>query len=320
MSQVNKLIIPSNLAALAAEIPKLTASNWMEFKSGMEMLFMGAGAEYLIDAQASTTIPPEATKLDKQLVFYLWARVDDDFKYIVQDSRTSALMAWLALLTHFQKSTMPRRLAARQQLYSVVHDTSKPIDVFIHSATSAAKALADLGYKVEDTEIKDILLMKLDDSFASVRTSIMTAKEEPDLATIKSLPSSAASSITQSSTSIEVAHMARSSPRSTFRPPSSSTAGSVQSLPPDDSGFHWCDTSNSQCCHRCGRPNQIAAFCIFTMPQYVKDWVMKGGYKEHSSLDVITQSTEDFKYEAASLSMAAPGCLLLLSMSLKGMW
>ena len=58
----------------------------------------------------------------------------------------------------------------------------KSMDTFIHSVTSAAKVLADLGYKVEDTEIKDILLMKLDD--ASVRTSIMTAKEEPDLATI----------------------------------------------------------------------------------------------------------------------------------------
>ncbi|KIJ22289.1 hypothetical protein M422DRAFT_40110 [Sphaerobolus stellatus SS14] len=294
------------MAALSTEIPKLTSINWMEFKSGMEMLFMGAQADYLIDASASTTIPPECVKLDKQLVFYLWARVDDDHKFLVQDSRTSALKAWLALLTHFGKSTMPRRLAARQHLYSVEHDTSKPIDVFIHSVTSAAKALADLGSKVEDTEIKDILLMRLDDSYASIRTSIMTAKEEPDLSSIKSLLSSASSSIPQPSSiaAAQVASVRPSSrpssrplpPRSTFSPSDSP----AQSLPPDDRGFFWCDTTNSQACHRCGRPNHIAAFCLFTMPQYVKDWVMKGGYREHSSL---ANSSEDFQYEGATLGI-----------------
>jgi hypothetical protein len=278
----------------------------MDYKSGMEMLFMAAGADYLIDATSSTTIPTECVKLDKQLVFYLWARIDDDLKYIIQDTRTSALKAWLALLSHFQKSTMPRRLAARQHLYSVEHDKSKPIDVFIHAITSAAKALADLGYKVEDTEIKDILLMRLDDSYASVRTSIMTARDEPDLATIKSLLISAASSFTQSTGPVAAAHMVsapyRPPHQRSSRTPPSHIGASSQPLPPDDKGYQWCDTSNTQCCHRCGRPNHIAAFCIFTMPQYVKDWVMKGGYKEQVNL--ATQSSEDFLYEAASMTIA----------------
>lgn len=298
------LSLPPNMASLAQEIPKLSASNWMDYKTGMEMLFMAAGADYLINATSATSIPSECVRLDKQLVFYLWARIDDDLKYIIQETKTSALKAWIALLTHFQKSTMPRRLAARQALYSVVHDTSKPIDVYIHAITSAAKALADLGYKVEDTEIKDILLMRLDDSFASVRTSIMTARDEPDLATIKSLLLSAASSFTQSTPPIAAAHMV-SAP---YRPPHqrsaprAPSAHNASSLPPDDRGYHWCDTSNTQGCHRCGRPNHIAAFCLFTMPQYVKDWVMKGGYKEQVNL--ATDSSEDFQYEAASMALA----------------
>ena len=108
------LSVPSNMATLAAEIPKLCASNWMEFKPAMEILFLGAGADYLIDAKASTSIPPECTRLDKQLVFYLWSRVDEDYRYLIQDSRTSALIAWTTLSSHFQKSTMPRRIVSGQ--------------------------------------------------------------------------------------------------------------------------------------------------------------------------------------------------------------
>ena len=94
--------------------------------------------------------------------------VEYEFKYLIKETRSSALSSWLSLLSHFQKSTMPRRIAARQQLYSIVHDPSKSMDIFIHSVTSAAKVLADLGYKVDDTEIKDILLMKLDESYSTV--------------------------------------------------------------------------------------------------------------------------------------------------------
>jgi hypothetical protein len=299
------LSVPPNMATLATEIPKLCATNWMEFKPAMEILFLGAGADYLISPTDSTQVPTECSKLDKQLVFYLWSRVDDEFRYLIQDARSSALLAWKALLSHFQKSTMPRRIAARQQLYSIVHDPSRSMDTFIHSVTSAAKVLADLGYKVEDTEIKDILLMKLDDSYASVRTSIMTAKEEPDLATIKALLSSASTSFTQSPPSVFPSAMVASS-ASKFKHRTSSsfqsTAGTVHSstsLPPDDKGYQWCNTSNQDACHRCGRPNHIAAHCIFSMPQFVKDWVMKGGYKAQVACEARADPVEDFVYENA---------------------
>jgi hypothetical protein len=268
---------------------------------------MSAGADYLIDASPSAPIPPECTKLDKQLIFHIWSRVDAELRYLVQDAKSSALLAWTSLCFHFQKSTMPRRIAARQQLYSVVHDPSKPMDIFIHSVTSAAKVLADLGYKVEDTEIKDLLLMKLDDSYATVRTSIMTAKEEPDLETIKALLSSASTSFTKDppvTASAMVTSSASGSRHRTY--PSSSpnfmeSAHAASSLPPDDKGYQWCDTSNHEACHRCGRANHIAAYCIFTMPQYVKDWVMKGGYKtNNAAIASATDPTEDFVYESAN--------------------
>ena len=303
------LSLPSSVSSLASEVPKLCATNWMEFKQAMEMLFIGAGADYLNDSTPSTSIPFECSKLDKQLIFTLWSRVDDEFRYIVQDNKSSTLLAWTTLTLHFQKSTMPRRITARQQLYSVVHDTDRSIDVFIHSVTSAAKALADLGHKVADSEIKDILLMKLDDSYAIVRTSIMTAKEEPDLATVKALLSSASDSFPLPSTLPTMSAMSASTGYNTKKRssyPSSQPAGPVQdssSLPTDDKGYQWCNNSNQDACHRCGRANHIAAYCIFTMPVFIKDWVMRGGYKENANR-ASTLSDDDFAYESAGTATA----------------
>lgn len=305
MSPITLLTLPPNIAALVGEIPKLNSSNWSEFKSAMEMLFLGSGADYLLDAKSNTTVPPDCTKIDKQLVFYIWARVDDEFRFLVQDARTSALQAWLALLGHFQRSTMPRRIAAREQLYSIQHDPTKSIDVFIHSLTSAAKALSDLGCKVEDTEIKDLLLMKLHDSFLSVRTSILTAREEPDLEAVKALLFSSSSSVPPPDSyamASYVSHKHRSQSHHQHQQnhhSSPSPTSSSNDLSPDNKGFYWCNTSNNDNCHRCGRPNHIAAHCLFNMPTYVKDWVMKGGYKEQARMAIIS-ADDDFEYSAAA--------------------
>jgi hypothetical protein len=42
----------------------------------------------------------------------------------------------------------------------------------------------------------------------------------------------------------------------------------------DDKGFRWCDTTNENGCHRCGRPNHIAARCMYNMPQGIKDHLL----------------------------------------------
>ncbi|KAJ7102797.1 hypothetical protein C8R44DRAFT_808560 [Mycena epipterygia] len=50
----------------------------------------------------------------------------------------------------------------------------------------------------------------------------------------------------------------------------------------DDKGYHWCDPTNENHCHRCGRSGHIAARCIHNMPQHIKDWVMNNSSRERS--------------------------------------
>ncbi|KAH6914143.1 hypothetical protein BKA70DRAFT_1217766 [Coprinopsis sp. MPI-PUGE-AT-0042] len=42
----------------------------------------------------------------------------------------------------------------------------------------------------------------------------------------------------------------------------------------DVKGFTWCDVTLPNACHRCGHPSHIAARCMYTMPEHVKEWII----------------------------------------------
>lgn len=243
----------------------------------MKMFFRGAGATYLTAAILPTAVPTDKADLDSNIVFYIWASMADDMKYLVE-GKESGLEAWKAVLEHFQKSGLGRRLTARQDLYSVVHDPSKPISAYIHSVEKASQVLKDLSAPVDDVQLGDILLMNLHESYSTIRTSLLTAKDEPKLAEIKnillgsSISTISSISIKQEYDVTPAANLAyRNSRRTNANIANSSTPSAV-----DSKGFRWCNPDNEGHCHRCGRPNHVARLCIFDMPQNVKDWVMQG--------------------------------------------
>ena len=228
----------------------------------------------------------------------IWSSLVPELRYIVQGNK-SALSAMSAITTHFQKSTMPRRIQAREAFYHVQHDPSKSISVYLHEVESAKQVLVNLGCKIDDTELKDVILMNLHSSWHTIRTSILTAKEEPDLADIKSiLAGSSASAIQIKTEPSTVSAMAASSSR-THSPRSShpfakstaksrphSTRPSSPPPPPsptDSKGLRWCNPSIEDNCFRCGKIGHPAWRCMFDMPQHVKDWVLQNFSKGSGS-------------------------------------
>lgn len=107
--------------------------------------------------------------------------------------------------------------------------------------------------------------MNLDPSYHTIRTSILTAKDEPKLQDVKDiLIGSSSSAIGVKSEPAEMG-MAAHVPGHRFgRPQAQGQA--APPYPVDKDGFRWCDPTNSDHCHRCGRPNHIAAICIADMP------------------------------------------------------
>jgi hypothetical protein len=303
--------LPSTFMALSHDIPKLNNSNWQDFKDNMDMFFYAVGADYIADMDledtATQVVPSSSKALDKQLVLPIHLKVEPPLKHLVKNIKTSALLCWIALCKYFNKSTMQKRLTAHGELINVVHDTSQPIEVYIHTVTSLYKTLETLGYKTEELQVKDYLLLKLDKSWQTVRTAIMAANQEPTLETIKNSLITASSTMQlddQVSTSAFSTQVrSRSKAPSTYQ--ASTPVVPPSSLPPDDKGYKWCNTNNNGC-YRCGRPNHSSIFCLINMPQYVKDWIMAGAYKEQPK-DTTTanfaqeQDPEwEFPYESAN--------------------
>lgn len=217
---------------------------------------------------ADGTIPNgmDATELkdwvasDARLSGYFYGQVSDEYQHLIKDAEAGST-AWAALKANFERSTIGYRMTARAEFYEITHDPSRPISAYLQSLQAAKQKLAAYGVKIEDTEFKDVLLMRLDESFHPVRFSILSQSPEPDLAKIKVMltSSTAADPI---SIKLEGAYAARGR-----------NAGSGDGLV-DDKGFHWCN-ANSDGCHRCGRKGHRALNCIYDMPRKVKDHIMK---------------------------------------------
>lgn len=311
--------INSSTTSILTSVPTLSANNWYDFAKGMKMFFLGAG----IDGIASGTPPSDPTELakwrksDRQIITYIYAKVDPDYHYLIQDLE-SGLDAWKALKGHFEKSTMGHRMQARQQFYTVAHDPSKPIAFYIQAITAASRKLTALGINLEETEIKDVLLMNLDSSYHPIRTTILAQKTEPTLDEVKQLLNSSTSAELSSSIAFDKVMVSQAGRKfggngHNHGYGSGSGSGSWRDghrhgqdhhgskdqhsgsgSPVDDKGFRWCNPTNEGACHRCGRTGHIAARCMYNMPQEVKDWIMAGSSQNSHPAQELANTTHHF--------------------------
>ncbi|KII82844.1 hypothetical protein PLICRDRAFT_47475 [Plicaturopsis crispa FD-325 SS-3] len=266
--------IQTGSSSLLAAIRALSDSNWFVWKKGMSMFLLANSAGGVLDG-----VVPKQEGLDGTLLPFIWSKIAPEWQFV--EDAVGAVAAWKALQAHFEKSTMSNRLAARQALYSVVHDPQQPVSLYIQSLTAARAKLDALGVKIDDQEFKDVLLMRLDDSFDSLRTTILAQSPEPDLARISSLlTSSALSGSFASAVKGEESETALSSRSSRSRAKGESARSS--SAPVDAKGFRWCDPTADGVCHRCGRSGHRAARCMFDVPSHIKDWVMSTASPPHS--------------------------------------
>jgi hypothetical protein len=255
--------IPSAVTILISSLPKLNNSNWFLWSKKMKMVFLAAELPGIVGGSVPTEARDKAAwdRRDMMMLAYLFMAIEEDLQYLVEEEG-SASVAMKKLKEHFERSTMSMRIMARRELYGVTHDISKPINHYLQALSATRQKLEALNCKIDDTEFKDILLMHLHPSFHPVRTSLLAQTTEPDLRAVTSiLTSSAAADIAiKVEEPDEIVLATRDRGQKTG--------------PVDDRGHRWCDVTNNSSCHRCGRPGHIAAFCMYNMPQTVKDWIM----------------------------------------------
>ena len=140
-----------------------------------------------------------------------------------------------------------------------------PIILFPSTSNLAAKSkLILLGCTITNTKVINIFLIWLDPSYHPVCITILSQKSEPKLENVKAI-------LTASFASHNV--IIKSKPIEELL-----AAAWVDCLKRvsqvDDKGLHWCNIDRDGVCYCCGCFGHIAAWCMYSMPQSIKDWII----------------------------------------------
>jgi len=152
--------------------------------------------------------------------------------------------------------------------------------------------LTTMGHKVNDIEVKDVILMNLHSTYETVKLSLLTQPAEPSLNIIRSILTSSSPIIdapfavkTEATETALATKFGRggNNRKSGSRNPNvtrkndtgcpghrhSKSEGGIE----DSKGFRWGDVT-SENCHHCGRKGHIAALCVANMPPDIKSHIL----------------------------------------------
>ena len=280
-----------SLAALISKVDPLTDKNWYKWKNQIMMIFRMDGSAALV---AGTEPRPndrtDAAKWDKRdstALGLIWASTHADFLFLVEEE-ASGSACFAKLKKKFETTSFARRVELRKRFYSIEHDPSKLINIYIQQVLDAKGQLVAIGHKIEDVEVKDVILMNLHSSYETVKLSLLTQPTEPTLEVIRSI-------LNSSSPIIDAPFAIKSEPTDTalatkFKKKDSHGTHSVMSHRNDvghsnhgrsksgegildEKGFRWGNVTSDNC-HRCGREGHIAALCVADMPPDIKSQIL----------------------------------------------
>jgi len=268
--------------AILASLPKLNGSNWFEWKKEAETFLLLAGLDGIIDAEEVPTGAKAAewTTKDRKTYAYLFFLIEPNYRAPIIDFK-SGREAWKKLVTEYEKDNATSRMALRQRFYSLTHDPTVGITIFIDAVFSVVRQLDAIGHKPDQLEISDKLLIGLHQSWAPVRTALTLREnsEKPEL-----------EKITSALKQFEANESLVAAPGPLIKAEESElTLGEsalyVKSQGGGSKGYKGhgryseeCDWGNTKekegVCWRCGCEGHIAKLCVADMPEDIKRKVL----------------------------------------------
>ena len=139
--------------AILSGLPKFNGSNWFEWKKEAETFLMLASLDEVIDAGVVPTDKKAAEWItkDRKVYAYIFFLVEPNYRAPILDIK-SGREAWNKLVSEHEKDNATTRIRLRQQFYSLSHNPSLSIVVFIDAVISIARQLASIGHKLNDLE------------------------------------------------------------------------------------------------------------------------------------------------------------------------
>ncbi|KAI5885232.1 uncharacterized protein SCHCODRAFT_02645489 [Schizophyllum commune H4-8] len=263
--------LPSYAVTIFQQSEKLRGeANWHSFAEAFIDFCTGVGADHIVD---NSSLDSSKKALDNAIGYVLSGMLEKDVKDGVPGKRGGQEL-YKALKAKYTASTRARRVAARKAFYQCSHDfPTQSLEQFIVEVRAKAQVLKDMGITISDTEILDVILMNVHHAFIATTTILLAQTTEPKLDdAISTLTSSPALNVDvvkkeeYSPSPLLAANAARGSrtPRHPDGHQADLTGGWV-----DDKGYRWCNV-NGDACHRCGRAGHIAAFCMYNMPEAIR--------------------------------------------------
>jgi hypothetical protein len=119
-------------------------------------------------------------RCDSTALGLIWVSMHADFLFLIEEE-TSGSACFAKLKTKFESTSFAHRVELRKQFYSVEHNPSKPIDIYIQQILDVKGQLVTIGHKIEDVEVKDVILMNLHSCYETVKPSLLMQPTEPSL-------------------------------------------------------------------------------------------------------------------------------------------
>ena len=163
--------------------------------------------------------------------------------------------------------------------YNISHDPSKPVTKFINTIQSISYQLAAIKHPLHKTEITDMILLCLHESFTPVQLALITHKDKLKLnKIIVSLKEHKAHMVMMSCLPDRTGGSNEISGEQLYFAEMQRKQGGIKRLASKGTGIDWGNSQGQDgVCFHCRCTGHVAAKCIADMPQDVKDKIISGG-------------------------------------------
>jgi len=271
-----------------ATLPKLTGDNWYEWKKEIETYFLLIGC----GGHVGSTRPLDEKRLewdtlDQKVYAIIWFHLDPSHRSSIITTN-SGKEAWTIIVTEYQKDSPTNRILLRRQFYSLTHDPALPISQFIDDVASITRKLHAIGHKPNDVEVSDKILIGLDPSWSTVRTTLMFQAKPLTVDEI-----TAALRQYEANESSAEEGVKREPGESALYAKGRGGGSRQKAKDHGDEGFDWGNSKNREgVCWRCGRSGHIAQFCVADMPENVKREILDRSVSR-ANIAVVVEAGSD---------------------------
>ena len=176
----------TNLTLLYTSIPKFSGNNSISFKD-LEVFFqldgtwdVVSGVEVRLRDEGAAAAWDNKDKHGYSLPYFL---ISPDYHSAIT-KLSSGYIAWKTLKSEYKKDSSATCLTLQNQFYTVCHDPSKTISIFIESVQSISWQLKSIGHAPGKNEVEDVILLCLNPMFEPICSSLIAHEKEPVIAEI----------------------------------------------------------------------------------------------------------------------------------------